>query len=381
MAESQLVSPKDPLHSVYWNCLLLGCGVLLTYNLLITCADYFIAEFPDHPNLMFYIVPASAFTQLLFLIIMIMHGHKYTFTSRIVPAFIISAIAVSILPIFVHQLPESQGFWLVLATASFQGIITAILQSSIVGFCNFLPSAYIQISFGGQAVSGIVACIIRIITKFYDIYGGITAEQGGIVYFVTGALFNILCAMSFIFVFYRKFTQYWLTKTDDDDIEISAESKESDMLNGNSPDSLIGAVVPDDGIDTKFVPLLSHQNNQKVSYKSVFLKIWKCALSVFLVFYVTLLMFPGLLVGINSQYSSIQHDAWMPVILTVMCLLCFCDLYMQQITSYRRNTIVVIGLEDNFWFLGWVKLNGIRMHYGKLVYFDWFCILFLLCCF
>merc|ERR1712173_119963 len=111
------------------------------------------------------------------------------------------------LPIFVHKMGETASFWLVLATSSFLGITTAILQSSVVGFCNFLPSSYIQISFGGQAVSGITACIIRIITKFYNIYGGITSEQGGVIYFVTGAIFNLICALSFLFIFNRKFTQ------------------------------------------------------------------------------------------------------------------------------------------------------------------------------
>ena len=55
----------------------------------------------------------------------------------------------------------------------------------------------------------------------------------------------------------------------------------------------------------------------------VFMKIWRMALAVFLIFYVTLLMFPGLIVGIKSQYKLIENDAWMPVILTVMHL-CIC---------------------------------------------------------
>merc|ERR1711902_199449 len=112
-------------------------------------------------------------------------------------------------------------------------------------------------------------------------------------------------------------TQFWLNKNDSDEGLQSGTGVEFNNVDLNSSDSLVGAVEFDG--DNKFVPLIPAKHSmhqQKVSYKSVFLKIWKIALSVFLVFYVTLLAFPGLLVGIESQYSSIQRNAWMPVILT-----------------------------------------------------------------
>eukprot|EP01084_Bolivina_argentea_P062608 114498_1 len=312
--------PKDHGYFVYWICLLLGCGTLLAYNLLITCADYFNAEFPNHNDIMFYIVPASAFTQLLFLVLMILYGHKFSFTTRIVSSFLLSSIALGILPIVVHHLSQTAGFWIVLAISAFIGITTAVLQASVIGFCNYLPSSYIQLSFAGQAMSGITACIIRIITKLYDIYGGITAEQGGIVYFVTGAAFDIVCAISFIFVFKTIFTQYWLkTKTHDEEVDALLESIpsiETQISSDTHDGSLIGAVASGDNKTPNVFPKPKPLHEKHASYKTVFNKIWRIALAVFLVFYVTLLAFPGLLVGIKSQYSVIEKNAWMPVILT-----------------------------------------------------------------
>ena len=134
---------------------------------------------------MFYVVPASAFTQLIFFILMILCGERFSFTTRIVGGYLFSSIGIGITPMFVHRLTENIAFWTVLAISSFIGITTAIVQASVVGLMNYSPSSYIQVSFAGQALSGITACIIRIVTKFYHIYGGISDEEGGIVYFGT----------------------------------------------------------------------------------------------------------------------------------------------------------------------------------------------------
>ena len=212
MKRNELVTPKDNCNIVYWSCLILGTGVLLSYNMLITCADYLAAEFPDYPDIMFYIVPASTMTQVLFLVLMIFYGDKYSFTFRIVTSFITSSLVIGSLPLFVSELSQLQSFWIVLAISSFVGITSAVLQSSIIGFCNFLPSSYIQLSMAGQAVSGITACIIRIVTKLYDIYGTITPSESGLIYFLTGALFNAICAISFIYVVKSPFAEYWIKK-------------------------------------------------------------------------------------------------------------------------------------------------------------------------
>ena len=132
---------------------------------------------------MFYVVPASVLGQVIFLILMILFGERLSFTTRIVGAFLFSAMGIGVTPIFVHRFTENIAFWTTLAISAFIGVTTAIVQASVVGLMNYLPSSYIQVSFAGQAVSGITACVIRVITKFYHIYGGISDEEGGIVYF------------------------------------------------------------------------------------------------------------------------------------------------------------------------------------------------------
>lgn len=343
MAESDLNIPKDKCNIVYWSCLILGTGVLLSYNMLITCADYLAAEFPDYPDIMFYIVPASTMTQIMFLVLMIFFGDKYSFTFRIVISFISSSIVIGLVPLFVAELSELQSFWIILAVSSFVGITSAVLQSSVIGFCNFLPSSYIQLSMAGQAVSGITACIIRIITKLYDIYGGISASTGGLIYFVTGAIFNAICAICFIYVIKSSFTQYWLKKNDNDKDEALIDKLDNDESTitsettiSRSPtnefNSLVGAAIGGsnnsyNGSKTSLKDYSKPKINveKTVSYKAVFFKIWRMALAVFLVFYVTLLIFPGLIVGIESQYKVIENDAWMPVILTVLFIISFCN--------------------------------------------------------
>eukprot|EP01083_Nonionella_stella_P071874 193350_1 len=301
--------PNDRHSFVYWMCLLLGCGTLLSFNLLITCADYLHDMLPNYPDIMFYVVPASACTQLIFLVLMILRGHNFSFTLRIVPSFILSSIALGILPICIHQLPQSAGFWIVIFVSAFIGITTAVLQSSIVGFCNFLPLSYIQLSFGAQATSGIVSCLIRIITKLCDIYGGITAGESGIVYFVTGAIFDIICGIAFIFVIRSIFTQYCL-------VGDTGKAHYISLIDGiNNTDVSFGPASVSSAEIYAAAP-----SKPVVSYRTVFMKIWTVALSAFLVYFITLLAYPGLLVGIHSQYPYLEKDAWMPVILVVCSL-------------------------------------------------------------
>lgn len=147
-------------------------------------------------------------------------------------------------------------------------------------------------------------------------------------YLVTGAAFNLICALGFLYLIQSPFTRYWLNQRNEKDVTSTLSTRSNheslavSLLNGsktfNLNDSLSGAATThyQDEIPEIF-PKLDDTPMEGASYKVVLRKIWKIALAVFLVFYVTLLMFPGLLSGIDSQFESINSQQWMPVLLTV----------------------------------------------------------------
>merc|ERR1712217_900132 len=56
----------------------------------------------------------------------------------------------------------------------------------------------------------------------------------------------------------------------------------------------------------------------EVTFLGVFRKIKLLFLSIFLIFFVTFLPFPGMLVSLEREYEWIQNEGWMPVFLVLI---------------------------------------------------------------
>lgn len=88
------------------------------------------------------------------------------------------------------------------------GINTAIVNCSILGFMNLLDSSYQQITLSGQAFAGVIASILRIITRYIypsDING---LENSTQVFFYVGAFYCIISAIIFMMVGFNQYIQY-----------------------------------------------------------------------------------------------------------------------------------------------------------------------------
>jgi len=62
----------------------------------------------------------------------------------------------------------------------------------------------------------------------------------------------------------------------------------------------------------------SNDDDDKVTILNVFRKTKLLLLSIFLIFFVTFLPFPGMLVTLESEYQWIQDKGWMPVFLVLI---------------------------------------------------------------
>lgn len=326
------IAMNDDYNIVYWICLILGAGVSLAVNLLLTASDYFTSVFPSHSNIMFYIVPAISVPQFAFLILSLFYSHNFSFTFRITFAYAFTAVVIVFIPIFIRYLSEDVSFWLVLSIASCVGIGCAILQSTIVAFCNFLPEKYIIVSFAGQALGGVFACIIRIITKLLADYTTIMSDsESGFLYFVVGAIFDLVCIIGFLYILKSVFVKFYLqhyfwnrrNRSAIENIDEGSESSEISnfivFLERRNSNETVQRMSKKKSLSLHKIGNVRKSINSTtlnfVFYFNVYKKIWRLSLAVFLVCFVSLLAFPGLVTGIKSQYSAIEANDWFPVIL------------------------------------------------------------------
>ena len=202
-------SPIDHCNLVNMIALLLGTGTLLAYNVLITCSDYLTHEFPGHPRLMFVLVPVLCVPNFLGLVSMIRFGTYFSFTTKISLSFLLTFIILVLIPLILSkfEMDEQIQYILLLIFDAIVGVLTAVTQCSVIAFVSLLPSKYIQSVLAGQAMSGILVCVIRIFTKIYFLNDVVA---GGLIYFIIGSIFTSLCAVSFLVLKKTAFVKYHL---------------------------------------------------------------------------------------------------------------------------------------------------------------------------
>ena len=147
---------------------------------------------------------------LMFSILWIKFSLYFSFLFRISFSFITTSFAIGFIP-FIKQITNNNkkiGFYLSLIIIGYIGFTTSILQSSTIGFTNILPNKYTKYNISGQAISGILTCFIRIITKLFIS----NTIKISIYYFIIGSIGDILCFISFIFIINTLFVQYHLNK-------------------------------------------------------------------------------------------------------------------------------------------------------------------------
>eukprot|EP01084_Bolivina_argentea_P297525 512599_1 len=207
-------TPRDPYNLIFVICLVLGCGTLLAYNVLVSCATYFNYQFYNYPNVMFIIVPIYSIPNIIFTLLMIPLGDRFSWTVKILGCFTTLFILVLFIPFIVSSnnnvfhLTQSESYYIFLTIVALIGCINAILQCSTTGFCGLLPMKYLQTLMGGMAASGILVCIIRIGSKISIPLTPKGIETSGLIYFMISAIISIICAISFYYSKTNAFVQH-----------------------------------------------------------------------------------------------------------------------------------------------------------------------------
>jgi equilibrative nucleoside transporter 1/2/3 len=193
------------------------------------------------------------------------------------------------------------GFNLTIIMVIMTALCTALCQGGIFGFAGMLPPIYIQAVMSGNGLAGITTSIIRVITKLtLESKKPITLETlnlSAAIYFFVSAGVIIMCILSYFVMVRTRFVAHFLgTGAVWEEEKASLLSEEEDL-----------------SIGYKASPL------PPVSTLQVLKKIWHMCFLVCFIFFVSLAIFPGISVTIESCYGPKSAMAdWLPVLMIVV---------------------------------------------------------------
>ncbi|XVE71458.1 hypothetical protein DITRI_Ditri10aG0152300 [Diplodiscus trichospermus] len=166
--------PRDTFKIAYIIHFLLGAGNLLPWNAFITAVDYFGYLYPaKHVEKVFSVGYMSS--SVLVLVVMMSSGccsrklsHRFRMNMGF-SMFILSLMVAPTIDWASHSswLKERQNaaYFVTVAAVVICGLADGLIAGSLIGSAGKLPKQYMQAIFAGTASSGVLVSILRIITK------------------------------------------------------------------------------------------------------------------------------------------------------------------------------------------------------------------------
>ncbi|KAH8968424.1 hypothetical protein BDL97_03G127000 [Sphagnum fallax] len=310
---SETPEPRDEYNAAYSVFFALGVGLILPWNAFISAVDYFQVLYPDaHTDRVFAL--AYMFPCLFTLVYLTFYCRKFSASSRINGGLTLFLAAIVLIPIvdqlFITGSQGSQATQYVTVGAGItMGIANAIMEGSLVGVAGELPERYMQAFVAGTAGSGVIASVLRVITK-----GALPQTVQGLrlsanIYFCVTAIFLSICILAYNLVYKLPIMVYY-TNLKLDALE-SAVQNNADDQEHVAPKSVTNSEeMEHTSIHDRIVSVSKMVD--PVSYWWVWSQIKWLAISATIIYLVTLSIFPGY---ITEDVHSAYLGNWYPVLL------------------------------------------------------------------
>ncbi|CAK9139779.1 unnamed protein product [Ilex paraguariensis] len=172
-ATNNQTEPKDTYRLAYIIHFLLGAGNLLPWNALITAIDYFNNLYPTkHIEKVFSVTYMGSSVSMLLLILIMSWGRKMSFRVRMNLGFSLFVFSLMVSPIIDwgwrgdrSKGGSSVAYGILVGAVVICGLADGLVGGSLIGSAGKLPKQYMQAVFAGTSSSGVLVCILRIITK------------------------------------------------------------------------------------------------------------------------------------------------------------------------------------------------------------------------
>ncbi|MBN3309234.1 S29A1 protein, partial [Amia calva] len=195
----------------------------------------------------------------------------------------------------------------------------AVLQGSLFGLAGLLPTSYTTPIMSGQGLAGTFAAFSMICA----IASGSELEDSAFGYFITACVVILLAILSYIALPKMDFFRHYASQSHSGpERRASNEETKLDLLKKENTNGLENRAVTDEDVGSK------------VSVFEIFKKqIWVMALSVCLVFTVTIGIFPAVTADVKSTIAG--DSSWKMYFIPVSCFLLFnlCDWAGRSLTA------------------------------------------------
>ncbi|KAG8635325.1 equilibrative nucleotide transporter 3 [Manihot esculenta] len=298
---SGALAPPPRLEGKYkalFVCWILGLGSLVAWNTMLTIGDYYYSLFPEsyHPSRVLTLVyqPFALGTMGL----LAYNESKVDTRKRNIAGYIL--FTASTLMLLVLDLATSGkggiGYFLgICAVVAVFGLSDAHVQGGMVGDLSFMCPEFIQSFLAGLAAAGALTSALRLITKAAFEKASDGLRKGVMFFLAIATLVELLCVILYAFVFPKlPIVKYYRAK---------AASEGSKTVSAD----LAAAGIQTQQADPKQV--------ERLSNKELFLQNIDYAIDLFLIYVLTLSIFPGFIYENTGEH---QLGSWYPLVLIAM---------------------------------------------------------------
>lgn len=311
-------SPQDRYKAVWMIFFILGLGTLLPWNFFMTATEYFKSRLGEPRNISLANSLAdgngtksekptylqSIFPNVMTLCAMLpllifsclnsfLHqriSQQVRILGSLVAIFLVFLITSILVKVFVEPLPF---FIITMIKIVLINSFGAILQGSLFGLAGLLPASYTTPVMSGQGLAGTFAALAMICA----FASGSALSESAFGYFITACITILLAIGSYIMLPRLDFFRYYSMK---DKTEYRTHGNHSEL------ETKVDLINKDDrnGVEPNPVNGTTHTSNHESSVFSIFKKIWIMAMSVCLVFAVTIGVFPAVTLAVESTIAK-----------------------------------------------------------------------------
>ncbi|RDX81128.1 Equilibrative nucleotide transporter 3 [Mucuna pruriens] len=263
-------------------CFILGLGSLVAWNSMLTVGDYYYNLFPKyHPSRVLTLIyqPFALVTMII-----LAHNESRINTRRrnIIgyALFTIGTFLVLVLDLATSGKGGIGPYIGLCALSACFGVADAHVQGGMVGDLSLMCPEFIQSFFAGLAASGALASVLRLLTKlgFDKSHNGL--RKGTMLFFAISTLFEFVCIILYAMYFPKlSIVKYYRSK---------AASEGSKTV---SADLAAAGIHNETNLQVAF----DAKQQERLSNKQLLLRNIDFAADLFLIYVLTLSIFPGFL--------------------------------------------------------------------------------------
>ncbi|CAN0852648.1 Equilibrative nucleotide transporter 3 [Linum grandiflorum] len=279
-------------------CWILGFGCLASWNSMLTIGDYYYNLFPKyHPSRVLTLVyqPFALGTMA----ILAYNEAKIDTRKRNVAGYLLFFAGTLMLLVLDFATSGKGGVGpfvgICVIVAAF-GLADAHVEGGMVGELSLMCPEFIQSFFAGLAASGVMTSVLRFITKaaFENAHNGL--RKGVRLFLAIATFMELLCFLLYAFYFPKlPIVKYYRSK---------AAKEGSKTVFADLKAAGIQTPSESSGDDSKLM--------DRLSIKELLIQNWDYALDLFLIYVLTLSIFPGF---ISEDTGTHQLGSWYILVL------------------------------------------------------------------